>query len=163
VGRGLPGRKDSAEAGDLDRAVAGAELGLPIVGRLATDAADVAAVEWREARGGGAGSRFVSKPKSGGDRVAGRHPVTVGIARSGVEHTSARGDPGRERLVGIERALVDAAQSRPVEDLPNEKEKVVTRQRLSRIERHPAGDRDIDDPAGVGGRFHRWFPAVGWP
>jgi len=137
-----------------------AELGLPVVGRLATDGADVAAVEWRKERGGGAGSRFVSKPKSGGDRIAGRHPVTVGIARSGVEHTGARGDPGRECLVGIERALVDAAQACSVEDLPDEEEKVVTRQRLPRMERHPAGDRDIDDPAGVGGRFHRGFPRL---
>jgi len=89
VGRGLPGGKDSAEAGDIDRPVAGAELRLPVVGLLATDDVDVAAVEWPEARCGGAGARFVSKPESGGDRVAGRHPVTVGIARSGVEHTGA--------------------------------------------------------------------------
>jgi cardiolipin synthase len=41
-----------------------------------------------------------------------------------------------------------------------EEEKVVTRQRLPRMERHPAGDRDIDDPAGVGGRFHRCFPRL---
>ena len=157
MGRGLPGGKDSAEAGDIDRPVAGTELGLPVVGLLATDGPDVTAFEWPEARGGGAGARFVSKPESGGDRVAGRHPVTVGIARSGVEHTGACGDPGRERLVGIERALVDAAQARSVEEFPDEEEKIVTRQRLPRIERHPAGDRDIDDPAGVGGRFHRGF------
>ena len=87
--RGLPGGKDSAEAGDIDRPVAGAELGLPVVGLLVTDAADVAAVERPEACCGGAGARFVSKPECGGDRVAGRHPVTVGIARSGVEHHCA--------------------------------------------------------------------------
>ena len=163
MGHGLPGGKDSAEAGDIDRPVAGAELGLPVVGLLVTDAADVAAVERPEACCGGAGARFVSKPESGGDRVAGRHPVTVGIARSGVEHHCARGDAGRECLVGIERALMDAGQARPVEELPDEKEKIVTRQRLARMKRHPVGNRDIDDPAGVGGRFHRWFPRVGWP
>ena len=127
MGRGLPGGKDSAEAGDLDRPVASAKLRLPVVGRLATDGADVAAVEWPEARCGAAGSGFLSKPECGADRVAGRHPVTVGIARSGVEHTGARGDPGRERLVGVKRALMDAGQARPVEELPDEEEKIVTR------------------------------------
>ena len=143
--------------------MAGAKLGLPVVGLLATDGTDVAAVERREKRGGGAGPGFVPEPKRGGGRVGGRHPVTAGVARGGVEHHRACGDPGRERLVDIKRTLVDAAQARPVEELPDEDEEIVTRQRLAWIERHPVGDRDIDDPAGVGGRVHRWFPAVGRP
>ena len=157
VGAGLPGGNDAAEAGDVDRAVAGAKLGLPVVGLLAADGTDPAAVERREDRGGRAGARFVAEPKGGGDRVAGRHPVTVGIARCGVEHHHTRGEAGRKRLVNIERALVDAAQSRSVEQFPDEDEKIVAREPLSWNECHLAGDRDIDDPAGVGGRFHRGF------
>jgi hypothetical protein len=157
VGLGLPGGDDAAEAGDVDRAVAGAELGLPVVGLLAADGADLAAVERREDRGGRAGARFVAEPKSGGDRVARRHPVTVGVACCGVEHHRTRGEAGGKRLLNIERALVDAAQARSVEQFPDEEEKIVAREPLSREECHLAGDRDIDDPAGVGGRFHRGF------
>ncbi len=157
VGLGLPGGDDAAETGDVDRAVAGAELGLPVVGLLAADGTDLAAVERREDRGGRAGARLVAEPQGGGDRVAGRHPVTVGIALCGVEHHRTRGEAGRKRLVDIERALVDTAQARSVEQFPDEEEKIVAREPLRRNDCHLAGDRDIDDPAGVGGRFHRGF------
>lgn len=102
MGPGLPGGDDAAETGDVDRAVTGAELGLPVVGLLAAEGTDPAAVERGEDRGGRAGAGFVAEPKGGGDRVAGRHPVTVGIGRCGIEHHRAGGEAGRERLVDIE-------------------------------------------------------------
>ena len=135
----------------------GAALGLPVVGLLVADADHGAAGEPGEDRGGGPGTTLVGKPQLRGDRVAGRYPVTGRIPRRGVEHHVAGGDPGRERLQGIERAFVDAGQAGAVEELPEEGEKVVAGNRFGRIDRHPAGDRDSDDPAGIGGRGHRWI------
>ena len=137
--------------------MAGAALGLPVVGLLVADANDSAAGEPGEDRGGGPGTPLIDKPQLRGDRVAGRHPVTVGIPRRGVEHHVACGDPGRERLQGIERAFVDPGQAGAVEELPEEGEKVVAGERFGRIDRHPAGDRDSDDPTGIGRRWHRWI------
>ena len=135
--------------------MAGAALGLPVVGLLVADANDSAAGQPGEDRGGGPGTPLIGKPQLRCDRVAGRHPVTGGIPRRGVEHHVAWGDPGRERLQGIQRAFVDPGQAGAVEELPEEGEKVVAGERFGRIDRHPAGDRDSDDPAGIGRRWHR--------